>query len=276
MTSYPLQCAVIGNPIAHSRSPEIHHAFAKQCGLALQYQRLLANDNDFSDHVRGFFAQGGRGLNVTVPFKEKAFALADVISPRAQQAGAINTLWMQDGQLHGCNTDGIGLVQDLIRLGFDPKQQRVLLIGAGGAARGVLLPLIEAGVKQLRVVNRTAAKAQQLICPLAQTTPVLEAGGLGDTQGTWDIVINATSSSLQARHPLDTPLSFSSRSLAYDMVYGPEPTPFMQSCLQQGASHCADGLGMLVAQAAESFAIWHGQRPDPTPVLTFLRQQLES
>lgn len=276
MTSYPLQCAVIGNPIAHSRSPEIHHAFAKQCGLALQYQRLLANDNDFSDHVRGFFAQGGRGLNVTVPFKEKAFALADVISPRAQQAGAINTLWMQDGQLHGCNTDGIGLVQDLIRLGFDPKQQRVLLIGAGGAARGVLLPLIEAGVKQLRVVNRTAAKAQQLISPLAQTTPALEAGGLDNTQGIWDIVINATSSSLQARHPLDVPLSFSSQALAYDMVYGAQPTPFMQSCLQQGASHSADGLGMLVGQAAESFAIWHGQRPDPAPVLTFLRQQLES
>lgn len=273
-----LHCAVVGNPIAHSRSPEIHHAFAKQCGLKVQYERMLADHNDFADHVRAFFAQGGKGLNVTVPFKEKAFALATQHSDQAQLAGAANTLWMQDGQLHACNTDGVGLVSDLTRLGFDPANKRVLLIGAGGAAKGVLLPLLNAGVAQLRIINRTAAKAEALVEQMTQHqanyASRLDAGDLQHTAGQWDIVINATSSSLTQQSPIAQAIAFTAHSLAYDMVYGPKPTLFMDACSGYGASQCADGLGMLVAQAAQSFQIWHGVLPDTAPVLNDLRQQI--
>lgn len=271
-----IRCAVIGNPIAHSRSPEIHHLFAAQFNLPLEYAKMLADNNDFIDHVRGFFAQGGKGLNVTVPFKEKAFAMAEQLSPSAQAAGAVNTLWMADGKLHGCNTDGIGLVNDLRRLDFDPKDKRILLIGAGGAAKGVLLPLLTANASLVHIVNRTVAKAKDLITQHPSYANALSAGGLEALSGTWDMVINATSSSLNQQNPLPATtqknLHFSDHSLAYDMVYGSEPTVFMRNSQNQGASHVADGLGMLVAQAAQSFAIWHGHSPDLDPVLKVLRQ----
>lgn len=273
--STPIYCAVVGNPIAHSRSPDIHHLFAQQFGLDLHYQRILADANDFKEQVQGFFAQGGTGLNITVPFKEKAFELAKHLSPRAQCAGAVNTLWHQDHQLHGCNTDGAGLLHDLRRLGFDPKHKRVLLIGAGGAAKGVLLPLLEAQPSCLHLINRTANKAQQLIQQaqhyVPHTTTALQAGDLHATAGTWDIVINATSSGLEQRSPLTQALQFSPQSLAYDMVYGDQATAFMQQSHTQGATHTADGLGMLVGQAAMSFEIWHGLTPDSAAVLHALR-----
>lgn len=278
MTSNTLiRCAVVGNPIAHSRSPEIHQAFAKQCDLALHYDRILADPNDFSDHVRGFFAQGGKGLNITVPFKELAFSIAQVRSPRAELAGAVNTLWMDNHVLHGCNTDGVGLLNDLIRLGFDPKNKRILLIGAGGAARGVVLPLLSAQPAHLRIINRTTQKALDVVHELAAqpeplaTTTRIDSGDLNHIEGTWDIVINATSSGLHQQSPLHTAPVFSDNGLAYDMVYGNEPTPFLQQCQQAGASHCADGLGMLVGQAAASFFIWHGYEPKLEPVLASLR-----
>lgn len=271
-----LRCAVIGNPIAHSRSPEIHHLFAAQFALPLEYARMLADNNDFSDHVRGFFAQGGKGLNVTVPFKEKAFAMVEQLSPSAQAAGAVNTLWMADGKLHGCNTDGTGLLHDLCRLGFAPKGQRILLIGAGGAAKGVLLPLLTAEASFVHIVNRTAAKAEILAAQHPTFQHALSAGDLEDINGSWDIVINATSSSLEQKNPLPATtqknLHFSANSLAYDMVYGNESTVFMRDCQAQGASHIADGLGMLVGQAAQSFSIWHNLHPDMEPVLKVLRQ----
>lgn len=271
-----IRCAVIGNPIAHSRSPEIHHLFAAQFNLPLEYTKMLADNNDFIDHVRGFFAQGGKGLNVTVPFKEKAFVMAEQLSPSAQAAGAVNTLWMADGKLHGCNTDGTGLVLDLRRLGFDPNGKRILLIGAGGAAKGVLLPLLTAEASKLHIVNRTAAKAKDLITLHPSYDNALSAGGLEALSGTWDIVINATSSSLNQQNPLPAAaqknLHFSDHSLAYDMVYGSEPSVFMRDAGAQGASHSADGLGMLVGQAAQSFMIWHGHSPDTEPVLKVLRQ----
>lgn len=275
-----IRCAVVGNPIAHSRSPEIHHLFAAQFNVPLNYEKMLADNNDFVDHVRGFFGQGGKGLNVTVPFKEKAFALADELSASAHVAGAVNTLWMQAGKLHGDNTDGTGLVHDLKRLAFDPQGKHILLIGAGGAAKGVLLPLLAAGAAHVHVVNRTLAKAASLVGHLAAHQPKykdkLSAGGIDHLIGTWDIVINATSSSLSQHSPLSTEalktLGFSPQSLAYDMVYGNEASRFMIDCLTQGASHCADGLGMLVGQAAESFRIWHGLTPNTEVVLSALRQ----
>lgn len=273
-----VRCAVIGNPIAHSRSPEIHLAFANQGNLRLSYERMLADNNDFANHVQGFFAQGGKGLNVTVPFKEKAFALATKLSPSAEVAGAVNTLWMKDGVLHGDNTDGVGLVHDLQSQGYDPKDKRILLIGAGGAAKGVLLPLINAGADVVHVINRTHAKAEALVKQMGLHQPKhinkLSSGDLNATQGTWDVVINATSSSLDHQSPLHHPLKFSAHSLAYDMVYGPEPTAFMTDCAHYGATQCLDGLGMLVGQAAQSFYIWHGFHPDTEPVLATLRQQL--
>lgn len=271
-----IRCAVVGNPIAHSRSPEIHHLFAAQFALPLSYGKMLADTNDFNDHVREFFAQGGKGLNITVPFKEKAYALAEQLSPSAQAAGAVNTLWLEDGKLHGCNTDGSGLVHDLCRLGFDPKGKRILLIGAGGAAKGVLLPLLKAAASHIHIVNRTAAKAEALAAQHPSYKTALSAGGLDHISGTWDIVINATSSSLTQQNPLPSAaqnsLHFSAHSLAYDMVYGSTATAFMQDCQAQGASHSADGLGMLVAQAAQSFAIWHGLSPNIDPILQVLRQ----
>ncbi len=268
----PIRCAVVGNPIAHSRSPEIHTAFAKQFNLDVHYDRILADRNDFNDHVRGFFAQGGTGLNITVPFKELAFSLSQVRSPRAELAGAVNTLWLKDNVLHGCNTDGVGLLNDLIRLGFNPKGKRILLIGAGGAAKGVVLPLVQAQPSLLRIVNRTASKAHELAELLRdQTSVTVESGDLTALDGIWDIVINATSSSIDQQNPIAGALHFNDTALAYDMFYGSEPTAFLQYCQQAGVSHYADGLGMLIGQAAESFYIWHGQQPAIEPLLASMR-----
>lgn len=280
--STPLRYAVIGNPIAHSRSPAIHEAFARQCGIALQYDRLLAPLDVFAETVADFFAQGGQGLNVTVPFKEQAFELArSHLSTRARLAGAVNTLWMSEGHLHGCNTDGVGLLADLRRLGHDPNGRRILLVGAGGAARGVMQPLLEAGCGHLRVVNRTAQRAVALQAAVADALPghasVLSSGPLSEAGEDWDIVINATSGGLAGQAPaLPVAGLYAPGALAYDMVYGDQPTPFMQQAKTHGAEHCADGLGMLVEQAAASFEIWHGVLPRTRDVLAVLRAQLRS
>jgi len=271
--------AVVGNPIEHSRSPAIHAAFASQCGIELQYDRLLAPLDGFADTVATFFAKGGRGLNVTVPFKEQAFQLArDHLSDRARVAGAVNTLWHENGRVHGCNTDGVGLLNDLRRLGHDPAGRRVLLVGAGGAARGVVLPLLAAGCVELRVVNRSSERAVRLHHDVVEQLPQhgshLSSGSLGEAGSGWDIVINATSSSLANDAPALPSGIYAPGALAYDMVYGSEPTPFMVEAKAQGAATCADGLGMLVGQAAASFEIWHGVLPDAVPVLVQLRADL--
>lgn len=281
MNDTTYNCAVIGNPIAHSRSPEIHHAFAQQFAMTVHYERILATSEQFDSTVSEFFAGGGRGLNITVPFKERAFELAGAqASPRARLAGAVNTLWQQEGLLHGCNTDGPGLVYDLQRLQANPDGRRILLIGAGGAARGVVLPLLEAGATQLRIINRTAARAKALIEQVQQHLPThaarLSAGTLTEVEGSWDIVINATSASLDAQGPAHAPIHYAPEALAYDMVYGAHPTPFMHTAQAQGAARCADGLGMLVGQAALSFEIWFSRRPALPPVLDQLRQQLRN
>jgi shikimate dehydrogenase len=281
MTSSPPlpRYAVIGNPIAHSRSPHIHALFSAQTGIPLQYEPLLAPLDGFAATVQAFREQGGLGMNVTVPFKSDAFALArDHLSLRAQLAGAVNTLWIQNGVWHGCNTDGIGLVSDLLRLGVTLHRARVLLVGAGGAARGVLQPLIEQGCAHIRLVNRTAARAHELIesCQADTHGTQLSAGGLSDAATTdrWNVVINATASSLQGQAPELPRGLYAEDALAYDMMYGARPTVFMTQANEDGAARTADGLGMLVGQAAESFYIWHGVRPDPAPVLATLRASL--
>lgn len=273
--------AVIGNPIAHSRSPQIHTLFSQQTGKPLSYERLLAPVDGFTGAVAAFVAEGGLGLNVTVPFKLDAYALAsDHLSSRARLAGAVNTLSWRDGAWHGCNTDGVGLVSDLQRLGVRLTDASVLLVGAGGAARGVLQPLAQAGCARIHVVNRTAARALELaeawratgVEPQTRVT----AGGLTDAAlpGGWNLVVNATASGLQDAAP-DLPAGlYAPGAAAYDMMYGAQPTAFMRQARQDGAALTADGLGMLVGQAAESFFIWHGVRPDPAPVLAALREAL--
>lgn len=270
--------AVVGNPVAHSRSPAIHHQFGEQTGIAVHYRIIESPLNDFANVVQRFFAQGGSGLNITVPFKQEAWELArDHLSERARLAGAVNTLWQENGQLHGCNTDGVGLLTDLRRLGGDPAGKRILLVGAGGAARGVVFPLLDAGGTRLHIVNRSVHKAKELAHQMSEQLPRfasrLTGAGLDGAAGEWDIVINATSSSLSGDAPALPGLRYAADALAYDMVYAATPTPFMRSASEQGA-RVADGLGMLVAQAAASFAIWNKVEPQIEPVLPELRKQL--
>jgi shikimate dehydrogenase len=272
--------AVIGNPVAHSRSPDIHARFAAQTGISMVYGTICAPLDGFEQEVRRFFDDGGSGLNVTVPFKLAAHALTENhLSDRARRAGAVNTLWSQDGALHGCNTDGVGLVADLIRLVGPLQGSRVLLVGAGGAARGVIQPLLQAECDHILLVNRTADRAVALVQSWHDDPAAwrLTAGGLADAAQShaWDIVINATASSLDDIAPALPAHLYASGALAYDMMYGRAPTAFMRQAMQDGAAHTADGLGMLVGQAAESFRIWHGVTPDVPPVLAALRATLQ-
>lgn len=263
--------AVIGNPIAHSKSPRLHAAFARQCGQDMQYDAILGPLDGFRAAVEAFRQAGGRGMNVTVPFKLEALALADKLTPRAQLAQAVNTLRFDTDGMLGDNTDGVGLVQDILRLGAAIAGQRVLILGAGGAARGAIFPLLEQKPAQLTVANRSADKALAL---QAQFAPygALQAASFADLAGQqFDLVINATSSGLHGEHlPLPSGL-FAPGALAYDMVYGDSETVFLQDARALGASRLADGLGMLVGQAAESFHLWRGVRPDTAPVLAMLR-----
>ena len=260
---------VIGNPIAHSKSPQIHTRFAEQTGQDIVYDRLLAPVDGFDAAVHGFIAAGGRGANVTVPFKLGAFALAGERTARADAAGAVNTLKFDSGRIIGDNTDGVGLVRDIVaNAGVAIAGKRVLLLGAGGAARGVILPLLAESPVDLTIANRTVPKAEALIAHFAH--PSLKASSFEDLYGVFDIVINATSASLSAELPPLPASVLSSRTLAYDMMYGAQPTVFMQLAASHGAA-TRDGLGMLVEQAAESFFVWRGVRPDTKPVYQWLR-----
>ena len=280
MPSRPARFAVIGNPIAHSRSPEIHAAFAAQTGRTLVYERLLAPPDGFAAAVDAFRAQGGSGLNVTVPFKPGAFAYARRRTPRATLAGAVNTLAFDGDDALGDNTDGAGLVADLRgRCGLALDGLAVLLLGAGGAARGVVGPLLEAGVARLAIANRTAERAHALVGELRGRLPEalgarLSACALHEAPAGADLIVNGTAAGLS-----DAALSLPAGvwrgpRLAVDMVYGAAPTAFMRAALEAGCPRAEDGLGMLVGQAAESFALWHGERPDPGPVVAMLRERL--
>jgi shikimate dehydrogenase len=274
--------AVIGNPVAHSKSPGIHARFAEQTGEAIEYGRVLGTIGAFAYDVRAFAKAGGRGMNVTVPFKLDAHAFADTLTPRAAAAGAVNTLRFGDADgVLGDNTDGVGLVRDIEgNLGVGLKGARVLLLGAGGAARGVVLPMLDCGVAALTIVNRTASKAQQLVdhfSDAAHAAHVRFSGGGADRveAGPYDVIVNATAGSLDDSLPDCDDGSFGPGTLAYDMMYGAEPTVFMRHAESLGA-RSADGLGMLVEQAAESFFLWRGVRPDSGAVLRALRLELST
>ena len=267
--------AVFGNPIGHSKSPSIHTAFARQTGQDLVYQAIAAPLDAFPATLAAFVAAGGRGANVTVPFKQQAYALADRRTPRAELAGAVNTLVCTDGRIVGDNTDGCGLLRDLTEnLGVRLAGSRVLLLGAGGAARGVVGPLLDAAARALTIANRTPANAQALVERFAAHagTCLLTASGYAQLAGcTFDLVIDATSAGLAASVPPLPAGVFAAGSLAYAMVYGPAAAAFLDFARAQGAARVADGLGMLVEQAAESFFVWRGVRPDVAPVIEMLR-----
>lgn len=266
--------AVIGNPVAHSKSPRIHREFARQTGQDLAYEAILAPVDGFAAAVDAFRARGGKGSNVTVPFKLDAFRYASSHTSRAARAGAVNTLDFAETEVLGDNTDGVGLVTDLERnLGRPLAGQRVLLMGAGGAARGVMLPILERGPATMVVVNRTSARAVEL-CRLFPEFPALSGCGYEALAGRcFDIVVNATSASLGDQLPPLPAGVFAPGALAYDMMYGKGLTPFLRLARSEGAGQVADGLGMLVEQAAESFRLWRGVRPDTRPVLEALRRE---
>lgn len=274
MTAKPDQYVVIGNPVSHSKSPAIHAQFAAQTGESIAYERLAAPLDDFAACVQHFMQSGGRGANVTVPFKLEAFALATQLTPRAQAAGAVNTLSFDDGRIVGDNTDGVGLVRDIVHnAGVVLEGRRILLLGAGGAARGVVMPLLAERPQQLVVANRTVARAQELVQSFPAAAPVLKAAAFDDLSGQFDVIINATSASLSADLPAVPATLFGPQVFVYDMMYAATPTVFMQWAAQHGA-RVRDGLGMLVEQAAESFFVWRGARPDTAPVYALLRAQL--
>ncbi len=273
--------AVIGNPIEHSRSPWIHARFAEQTGEAVRYGRVLGTIGAFEQDVRAFIAGGGRGMNVTVPFKLDAHAIADSLTLRAASAGAVNTLVFDGNHIQGDNTDGVGLVRDIEQnLRVSLRGARILLLGAGGAARGVMLPLFDTHPAALTIVNRTAAKAQRLaehFADAAHAAKLRFSGGAADCveAGPYDVIINATASSLDATLPECDESSFGRDTLAYDMMYAAQPTIFMRHAERLGA-RTSDGLGMLVEQAAEAFFVWRGVRPNGGPVLAELRRELSA
>lgn len=260
--------AVIGNPISHSKSPLIHGSFARATGQKIEYIAIEGPLGGFADAVRAFRAAGGRGMNVTAPFKLEAFELADERSGRAQLAGAANALKFEAGRIVADNFDGIALVNDIQRnLGLPITGKRVLLLGAGGAAHGALLPLLEQRPAELVIANRTVAKAQELAQELAKHGRV-RGGGYADIgAGPFDVVINATSASQKGELPPVARSVFKRDGLAYELVYGKGLTPFLRLAREAGVQRLADGVGMLVEQAAESFAWWRGVRPDPHPVI---------
>ena len=271
----PDRYAVMGHPIAHSKSPFIHRRFAADTGEPVAYDALLVEPGGFRDAVERFRAQGGRGLNVTIPFKEEAFALAGRRAGRAERAGAVNTLWFDDTAVCGDNTDGIGLVRDLMRnLAVDVEGRSVLLLGAGGAARGVVGPLLDERPRRLVIANRTTSRAVELARRFEGQGPVgvvaldaLPAGG-------FDLVVNATAASLAGALPPLPRGTLHPGGVAYDTAYAARPTPFVDWGAGQGAAIATDGLGMLVEQAAESFRLWRGREPRTGPVIEALRAHL--
>jgi shikimate dehydrogenase len=271
---------VIGNPIAHSKSPEIHATYAAATGQDIAYERCLAPLDGLAATVRDLMAHGYRGANVTVPFKLEAAGLATRLEERARLAGAVNTLRFEDGAIVGDNTDGAGLVADIVRnAGVPLAGKRILLLGAGGAARGVLLPFLQQGPAAIVIANRTRATAYALAAQFAEHAAPGQIGVRGfdelneEIDAPFDIVVNGTSASLSSAMPPVPAAAFGPDTLALDMMYGAAPTPFLAFAAAQGA-RTRDGLGMLVEQAAEAFAIWRGVRPSTAAVLDAIRGKL--
>ena len=268
----PDQYGVVGHPVAHSLSPFIHSMFARQTGQSMTYRLFDFAPEAFQERVAAFFAEGGHGLNITLPYKIAALERADELTSRAQHAGAVNTLAMRsDGTILGDNTDGVGLTQDLcVNQRVVVTRRRVLVIGAGGAARGVLAPLLALEPEVLVITNRTADRAKALAAAFAQLGNVQGVGFRNIADGFYDIVINATSASLTGEIP-DVPVAvIGPETFCYDMAYGKGDTAFVRWCVELGCRAAVSGWGMLVEQAAESFRLWRGVRPLTRPVLSAL------
>ena len=270
--------AVYGNPVKHSKSPQIHAAFAEQTGQQLHYRAHKVELGRFAEVAAQFFEHGGKGLNITVPFKLDAVEFADQLSGRARRAGAVNTLAVQeDGSIYGDNTAGVGLVRDIHdNMGWDLNGRRILVLGAGGAVRGILGPLLKQGPSHVLIANRTVEKAQKLAQQFEKLGHVAGCSYSGLASGQFDLIINGTSASMSGDLPPLPSHILSNDGCAYDMMYGAEPTPFMRWAAAETAWAVSDGLGMLVEQAAESFCIWRGVRPDTKPVIELIRQSLSA
>lgn len=267
--------AVLGHPIKHSKSPRIHQIFAEQTGQNLSYSAQEVMPEHFQDAVTEFFAQGGKGLNCTVPLKELAWAFASQKTPRAQLSKAVNTLKLeQDGSILGDNTDGVGLVTDLtLNHGIALADKRVLILGAGGASRGIIGPLLEQKPQSLLIANRTIDKALGLAEEFQTITPVAGCGFAELAGQQFDLILNATSASLSSELPPLPPALLAENGVCYDLAYGNEPTPFVRWGRDQHAIKSLDGLGMLVEQAAEAFFIWRGVRPETQAVIALLNSE---
>jgi shikimate dehydrogenase len=261
---------VMGNPIAHSKSPQIHALFAEQTGEAIAYEHMLVPRDDFAAAVYGLIGSGAKGANVTIPFKQEAYGLATALTERASAAGAVNTLKFGGNVILGDNTDGAGLCTDIVRnCGVMLTGKRILVLGGGGAARGILLPLLHQDPAELVLVNRTVEKTAILAKRFAGEGNLV-ASEFAALDGVFDVIINATSASLDGEMPPVAAHLFTSQTLAYDLMYGAQPTTFLQFAQKQGAT-IRDGLGMLIEQAAESFYGWRGVRPETAPVFAALR-----
>ncbi len=260
---------VMGYPISHSRSPVIHRLFAIQTGEQIQYELLQVAPGKLEMAVRQFQRTGGKGLNITVPHKAEVAKLCDHLSERASTAGAVNTLSFRDGEIYGDNTDGFGLLRDLVvNLGLSLEDANILVLGAGGATRGIIGPLLEMQPESLRIANRTLGKAQALVEQFALAGPVSACRfNVVPVTEPYDLIINATSAGLQGDSPPYPGAAVSEQTVCYDLSYGLKPTPFSIWAREQGAQRSLMGWGMLVEQAAESFRIWRGVRPDTAPVL---------
>ncbi|MFY0663608.1 MAG: shikimate dehydrogenase [Natronospirillum sp.] len=270
---------LLGHPVAHSKSPRIHQAFAASLGLELSYEAIDVEPGTFAARLETLFAAGYRGFNVTVPFKEEAYVTADRLSERARLAAAVNTLLLTDEGVLGDNTDGHGLVHDIVtRHGVRLRGQRILVLGAGGAVRGVLDPLLKEQPSSVTIANRTHAKAEQLAAIFATQVTVqgaIQSVPMAALKGPFDVIINGTAASLGGEVPDLPPQLCVGATLVYDMMYGADDTAFMRWAKAQQPVQCLDGLGMLVSQAAESFRLWTGQTPDAEPVLHQLRAELQ-
>lgn len=269
----PDQYCVFGNPIEHSRSPEIHHMFANKSQQSINYQKILVPVEGFSQAIKDFISTNGKGANVTVPFKEQAMSLSDQLSPRAASAGAVNTLTFKDGMIYGDNTDGEGLVIDLLANNVTLKQRNILLLGAGGAARGVLLPLLSQQPKSIVIANRTLSKADK-ICHQFADKRLTASSYSAVANKHYDLIINATSASLAGDLPPISSDIINNQVVCYDMMYGKADTAFIMWAKRHGAKKVIDGLGMLVGQAAASFNVWRGVTPEVKPVIEQLRKTL--
>jgi shikimate dehydrogenase len=267
--------AVFGNPINHSKSPAIHRQFAEQTGQDMHYTKQLVNEGEFAKAAELFFSQGGKGLNITVPFKMDAYQFAQKLTARAERAGAVNTLAKSsDGSILGDNTDGIGMIHDMHNLGWEIEGKRVLVLGAGGAVRGILQPLLEENPAQVVIANRTLSKAEELVKNFRDLGDMKAKGFEQLTGETFDIVINGTSASLQGDLPPLPDNLLAPGACCYDMMYASEPTVFLRWAQEHKAAQITDGLGMLIGQAAEAFYLWRQIRPEVVPVITALRRQM--